>query len=138
MKKFVDLFNNSSAYPNLKIEPITEETFIDDGNIVDIATNQSIGFDWEYRDKYFSNGKFQFSTLGQYERKIVKPSIKISLQCDSTETAVAVAWHEDWELEDVVALRLATDSHDQFGKVRYTKYFKIYSYKKHSGTKKNA
>lgn len=136
MKKFVDLFNNSSAYPNLTMEPITEETFLDDGNIVDTATNQSIGFDWEYRDKYFSNGKFQFSTLGQYERKIVKPSIKISLQCDSTETAVAVAWHEDWMLEDITKLRLSTDTHDQFGKVRYTKYFKIYLYENITELKK--
>lgn len=128
MEKFVELFNKSLAYPNIKIYPITEETFIDDGNIVDTITGQSIGFDWEYRDKYFKNGVFQFETLGQYERKIIKPSIKISLQCDSTETAVAVAWHEDWQLEDIVKLKLSTDSNDQLGKVRYTKEFKIYFY----------
>lgn len=136
MEKFVKLFNNSLSYPNLKIEPITEETFIDDGNIVDEKTKQSVGFDWEYRDRYFSNGVFSFDTLGQYERKIIKPSIKLSLQCDSTETAVAVAWHEDWRLEDIVKLNLATDSKDQLGKVRYTKHFKIYFYENIAELKK--
>ena len=67
--------------------------------------------------------------MGQYERKIIKPSIKISLQCDSTETEVTVAWHEDWKREKIVQLNLASDSHDQSGKARYTEHFKIYLYK---------
>ena len=40
-----------------------------------------------------------------------------------------VAWHEDFLLEDKVKIGLATDSpRKQYGGVRYTKRFKIYSY----------
>lgn len=128
LKKFAKLFNDSEHFQNIKICPIEQETFESDGEIVDHETNQSIGFDWEYRDKYFENCHFEFGSLGQYERKLRKPSIKISIQCDSTETGIAVGWHEDWLREDPINLNLATDSDDEFGTVRYTKSFKIYSY----------
>lgn len=39
-------------------------------------------------------------------------------------------------LEDITELRLSTDTHDQFGKVRYTKYFKIYLYENITELKK--
>lgn len=128
LEAFAKLFNDSEHFPNIKINPIKEETFIDDGQIIDLDTNQGIGFDWEYRDKYFANCNFRFDSLGQYERKIRKPSIKISIQCDSTETGIAVGWHEDWLKENRINLNLATDSVDESGTVRYTKSFKIYSY----------
>jgi len=63
-----------------------------------------------------------FSTLGQYEGKFIKPSIQLSIQCDSTETAIAVAWHEDFKKENKIKLTLDTDySEKQFGTVRYTR-----------------
>ena len=129
MNKFTELFNNCSHYTNLQMQPITEETFVDDGIIIDTTSNKNFGFDWEYRDKYFSNGKFVFETLGQYERKIIKPSIQLSIQCDSTFTAIAVAWHNDFKKENQVLLNLSTDyNKDQYGKVRYTHAFKIYKF----------
>lgn len=129
MNDFAQLFNTCPECPNLKMFPITEETFIDDGEFVDELTGKRFSFDWEYRDKYFSNGQFAFNTLGQYERKIVKPSIQLSIQCDSTETSVAVAWHEDFKKENKIKLSLDTDySQKQFGAVRYTHAFKIYMY----------
>ena len=129
MNNFAELFNNCSTCSNLRMEPITEETFIDDGEFIDINTGKRFSFDWEYRDKYFSNGNFAFDTLGQYERKIVKPSIQLSIQCDSTETAIVVAWHEDFKKENKQKLNLSTDySEKQFGAVRYTHAFKVYMY----------
>ncbi len=130
LANFEKLFNSTVNYQNIIIKPIEEETFIDDGVILDLDTNQEIGFDWEYRDKYFSNCNFKFNTLGQFERKIVKPSIKLSIQCDSTFTGIAIAWHEDWIKENSVLLNLSTDTIDEFGKVRYTKSFKVYSFEK--------
>jgi len=130
MNSFAKLFNECKECSNLKMVPITKETFIDDGEIIDEKTGKRFSFDWEYRDKYFSNGIFKFDTLGQYERKIVKPSIQLSIQCDSTATAIAVAWHEDFKKENKIKLSLATDySKKQYGAVRYTHAFKVYFYK---------
>ena len=51
-----------------------------------------------------------FESLGQYDRKLRKPSIQIALQCDSTETGIAVGWHEDWLQEERERRALRTDS----------------------------
>lgn len=135
LSRFADLFNTCDEYKHILIEPITKETFDNDGDIKNINTGQSIGFDWEYRDRYFSNCKFSFDTLGQYERKLIKPSIDLSLQCDSTQTGVIVAWHEDWLLENRITRSLSTDTNDQLGTVRYTHSFKIFSYEEISNLK---
>lgn len=128
LRKFARLFNGSKDYRHIQIRPNTEETYDNDGQIVNTYTGQEIGFDWEYRDRYFENCNFRFKTLGQYERKLIKPSIKISIQCDSTETGIAIAWHEDWLSVSCINRRLATDSNDEWGTVRYTKHFRVYSY----------
>lgn len=135
LKNFADTFNAESDFRHIKIYPIEEETFIDDGIIKNELTGQTIGFDWEIRDKYFKDGKFSFSTLGQFERKIIKPSIELSLQCDKNETAVIVGWHEDWKKEVLKMVRLSTDNEDQRGGIRYTKHFKVYSYENMSELK---
>ena len=129
LKKFAELFNENKDYPNLKFIPNKIETYDNDGIITDSNTGKSIGFDWEYRERYFENCKFYFDSLGQYERKIIKPSIQLAIQCDSTETGIAIGWHEAWIKENKIQLNLATDGKKQFGTVRYTKNFKIYSYK---------
>jgi hypothetical protein len=48
------------------------ENFRDDGVIVDTKNGNRITFDWLHRDKYFSQGKFKFQELGQFERKLKK------------------------------------------------------------------
>lgn len=109
--------------------PIDDETFIDDGEFIDDESGNKFSFDWEYRPKYFESGVFMFDSLGQYERKIIKPSIQLSIQCDSNFTAIAVAWHEDFKKENVRLISLDTDyKYDQLGKIRYTKKFKIYPF----------
>lgn len=126
---FAKLFNAEKSMSDIIMEPIDEETFDNDGFFVDVKTGKKIGFDWEYRDRYFKNGIFSFDSLGQYERKLKKESIQVSVQCDSTQTAILVAWHDDFLLEEKVKLSLATDSwKKQYGGVRYTKKFKIYHY----------
>jgi hypothetical protein len=111
------------------MRPNEDETFDNDGYFIDTNTGRKIGFDWEYRDKYFTNCKLKYSTLGQYERKLRKPSIQLAIQCDSTETGIAVGWHEDWLKEEVEHRDLSTDFvAKEKGTTRYTKEFKIYSY----------
>lgn len=129
MLHFAELFNSCSVCRNIEMLPNVIETYDNDGTFADRSTNQTIGFDWEYRDKYFKYGKFAFKELGQYERKLKKPSIQISLQCDSTETAIAVGWHEDWLLEEEEKRAMRTDHlWKEKGSVRYTTRFKIYSF----------
>ncbi|MBQ9277576.1 MAG: hypothetical protein IJ224_02970 [Lachnospiraceae bacterium] len=129
MEQFAKMFNDSKVCPNVKMRPNEEETYDNDGIFIDVETGEYIGFDWEYRDKYFSNGKLSFKEIGQYERKIKKPSIQLALQCDSTVTSVAAAWHNDFYNEDIETKSLSTDyAEKQIGDVRYTKKYKIYSF----------
>lgn len=136
LKKFSINFNSCKDLKHIIIKPNQFESFDNDGEIINLISSQKIGFDWEYRDRYFSNGVFQFDSLGQYERKIKKTSIQLSLQCDSTETSVAFAWHEDWGQEMRTQMHLLTDSTKQKGIVRYTKKYKIIFYKDISDLKK--
>lgn len=135
LNHFAELFNRENRLKHIKIYPIEKETFVDDGYIKNELTGQKVGFDWEIRDKYFENGVFRFDSLGQFERKIIKPSIELSIQCDKTQTAVIVAWHQDWKKENPEIRCLSTDSEDQMGKVRYTRHFKIYRYSELSNMK---
>lgn len=129
MEKFAEKFNSCPVCGHISMKPHSEETFDNDGVFVDGNTGDFIGYDWEYREDHFANCKFAYSTLGQYERKLRKPSIQLSLQCDSTETGIAVGWHGDWLQESVQRRSLKTDfSQDENGFVRYTSRFKIYSY----------
>ena len=72
MLKFVEKFNGSLVCKNIEMRPNKVETYDNDGIFIDIYTNQSIGYDWEYRDRYFEHCKLEFDTLGQYERKLEK------------------------------------------------------------------
>lgn len=137
LKKFSRIFNMDKTYPHLRFIPNQTETYDNDGIIYNELTGTFIGFDWEYRERYFSNCNFQFNTLGQYERKLIKPSIQLAIQCDATETGIAVGWHEDWLKENQKNLNLLTDNpQKQYGTVRYTKNFKIYSYENLENFKK--
>ena len=128
LKNFIDIFNSCNVFSYIQIIPKKDESLIDDGQIINENTMQTIKFAWEYREKYFRNCVFKFDSLGQYERKIRNPTIQISIQSDSTETGIAVAWHEDFLLENKISLYLSTDHIDEFGTVRYTRSFKIYPY----------
>ena len=129
MLHFAERFNNCPVSRNIEMRPNPVETYDNDGIFIDVNTNCSIGYDWEYRDRYFAYCKLAFESLGQYERKLRKPSIQIALQCDSTETGIAVGWHEDWLQEEKEKRALRTDSSwKENGSTRYTTRFKIYSF----------
>lgn len=128
MLNFVKKFNNSPVNPNVEMRPNLIETFDNDGIFIDVVLNRFIGYDWEYRDRYFAYCKLAFKTLGQYERKLRKPSIQLAIQCDSTETGIAVGWHNDWLQEKREKRSLRTDSMwKENGSIRYTTQFEIYS-----------
>ncbi len=129
LKQFSDLFNAQEDNISLVMQIYQTENFRDDGVIVDTKTGKRITFDWEIRDKYFRSGKFRFSTAGQFERKLKKDEIGLSLQCDSNETAVLVGWHEDWLKEAPKTISLSTDTRtNERGTIRYTTNFKIFPY----------
>ncbi|NQT96676.1 MAG: hypothetical protein HQ562_02940 [Candidatus Marinimicrobia bacterium] len=127
--KFTNLFNAVKDGLPLVMQIYQTENYRDDGVIVNTKTGKRVAFDWEIRDKYFSNGKFQFKELRQFERKIKKEEIGLSLQCDREETALLVAWHEDWLLSDPIPVKLSTDyKWSEHNLVRSTRHFKIYLY----------
>ncbi|NQV37324.1 MAG: hypothetical protein HQ509_04855 [Candidatus Marinimicrobia bacterium] len=129
LKIFSDLFNSTKDRLPLVMQIYQTENFRDDGVIVNTKSGKRVTFDWEIRDKYFENGTFKFDTLGQFERKIKKDEIGLSLQCDKTETAIMVAWHEDWMNEKAQKISLSTDTRfREKGTIRYTKNFMIYPY----------
>ena len=137
MEHFSEKFNSCPVCRHIKMEPHPVETFDNDGVFVDTKTGKSIGYDWEYRKNYFANCIFRFKTLGQYERKLQKESIQLSLQCDSTETGIAVGWHEDWLREPVERKALKTVCpQDEDGSVRNTRKFKIYSFEEMASFKR--
>lgn len=126
MNNYVKLFNECVVCSHIVMKPKDTEDFQCDGYFINTSTGQKIGYDWEYRDKYFSNGRFAFKKLGQYERKIQHEDIEICLQSDSTQTAVAVAWHDDFRNETVLDRELSTDyQRKQNGNTRETSKFWI-------------
>lgn len=127
---FANHFNALPYLQNIRWICIAEESFDNDGYFVDLASGQMIGFDWEIRDDgSFEDGVFRYKTLGQYERKIKKSSIQLSVQCDSTFTTVMVAWHDDFKKEPVQNVPCKTDNGVQSSaQERYTDKFRIYSF----------
>ena len=77
MYTFAELFNNCKVCNDVIMKPNDEETYGNDGYFIH-SNGQKIGYDWEYRDRYFSNCRLQFDTLGQYERKLRKDCIQIA------------------------------------------------------------
>ncbi|RMF09536.1 MAG: hypothetical protein D6762_03455 [Candidatus Neomarinimicrobiota bacterium] len=129
LKAFTELFNGVRDRLPLVMQIYQTENFRDDGVIVHTRTGKRVAFDWEKRDRYFTSGRFAYRTLWQFERKIKKDEIGLSLQCDSDETAVLVAWHQDWLQAPVQRRSLRQDSPGKVVEaVRETRHFRIYPY----------
>lgn len=106
------------------------ENFRDDGKIIYLPTQQTILFDWEKRFSYYDDcDKFQFATFGQFERKIQKPEIALSIQCSTNECCFCIAWHDDFSKEPLVNIgsKMANNDKEYSGK-RFTKHFREMSY----------
>ncbi len=129
LSNFADAFNAVIDCHPIVMQIYHVENYRDDGVIVNTKTGERICFDWEIRDNYFARGKFQFKTAGQFERKLKKDEIGLSIQCASDQSAFLVAWHQDWLKETSVMRKLKTDIPQRKKEaIRYTRHYKVYSY----------
>lgn len=132
LKRFCDVFNATSAKLGGEIifDISQKENFRDDGKIIYKPTNEIILFDWEKRHTYYGTcGGFNFKTFGQFERKMRKVEIRLSIQCSTDEKCFIIAWHDDFKKEAVetVGSVTASGSKEYDGK-RFTTKFKEISY----------
>ncbi len=123
---FIEEFNKVAQKlgNKLKMEMREEENFIDDGFIVYNENGEKIIFDWEKRFSYYNTYGFPYETFGQFERKIKKEEIELSIQCSKDESAFCFAWHDDFRKEKITYMNSKTGSggYENNGK-RFTKNF---------------
>ena len=55
MFHFAELFNTCPLWKEIEMRPNEKETYDNDGTFINVGTGIRIGFDWEYRDRYFAN-----------------------------------------------------------------------------------
>ena len=107
------------------------ENFRDDGFFIFEFNKNKIYFDFEKRFRYYpSYQKFQFNELGQFERKIKKSEILLSIQCSLDETGFVFAWHEDFLCEKIQNVKSITKTGFENNGKRFTKSFLKYHIKK--------
>ena len=92
------------------------ENFKDDGKIIYKPTRIFLLYDFEKRNKYYETCGFKFSDFGQFERKIQKEEISLSIQCSKDEKCFCIAFHEDFKKEKIKYIGSIT----QKGKKEYT------------------
>jgi len=109
----------------LKMYSQVKENYRDDGGIEYLATGQKVLYDFEKRHNYYNGcGGLAFKTLGQFERKILKQEIKLSIQCSTDENCFIIAWHEDYKKEDKKYINSATqDGRGERNAKRFTEDF---------------
>lgn len=92
LKRFINTFNEYSQQRGGRFTiKMKEEDFHSDGFIIDSKTKKEIVFDWEKRHSYYITYGFPFDTFGQFERKIKKSGIDMSIQCSKNENAFCIA-----------------------------------------------
>lgn len=132
LEKFCETFNQAAVKEDDKIfmKPSDIENFREDGEIIYKPADKRILYDFEKRFSYFDEcNKFKFDTFGQFERKIQKPEIALSIQCSKDEKCFIIAWHEDYKKEKIVYLRSRTGSGGTEGTgKRFTKDYLQLSY----------
>ncbi len=130
LEKFVDIFNEVANTKGniLKMEINKVENFRDDGSVINLLTAKKIIFDWEKRYTYYDGYGFPFPTFGQFERKIKKEEIKLSIQCSKDEQAFCYAWHEDFLKEKIEYIESRTKTGSETKGKRFTKNFTEYRY----------
>jgi len=129
--RFCEAFNDvaRNAGDLIFIRTSDTENFIEDGEIIYRATNKSILYDFEKRNSYYNTCGFPFLDFGQFERKIKKPDISLSIQCSKDEKCFCIAWHEDFKKETIKYIGSLTGygNKEHTGK-RFTKKFKELNY----------
>ena len=132
LKKFIGAFNKVASQKGGKLEMYYQEVenFRDDGGIIYKPRRSRILYDFEKRFSYYDTcKKFKFASLGQFERKLRKPEIKLSIQVSTDEKCFMIAWHADYKKEERILLgsKTATGRKEYDGK-RFTKDFIELSY----------
>ena len=131
LDKFCAVFNDASATLGdlIHMKPSPKENFREDGEITFKPKNTRILYDFEKRFSYYDHYKmFKFDTFGQFERKIQKPEISLSIQCSKNEDGFMIAWHEDYRQEKIAYINSKTaNGWEQTGK-RFTKKYSELAY----------
>ena len=130
LENFINQFNKISKKMGERIlmQFNKIENYIDDGKIIDTKSGQEICFDWEKRHSYYDECGFPFIDFGQFERKIKKPEILLSIQCSKDEKCFVIAWHEDFKKEKKKFIKSATSNGYEENAKRFTKKFKEFKY----------
>lgn len=126
LQRFVGRFNKEGdkIKSEISIEIYKHENFMDDAIIIDKKTKKKLSFDWERRDRYYKACGFPFKDFGQFERKIKKPEIILSIQCCQSEKCFCIAWHEDLKKEEIKKIGSVTESGEkEFTGKRFTDKF---------------
>ena len=131
LEKFCVLFNKAAAMlgDHLHMKPSAKENFREDGEILYKPANHRILYDFEKRFSYYDQHKmFKFDTFGQFERKIQKPEISLSIQCSKNEDGFIIAWHDDYRNEKIVYMNSKTATGWEKTGKRFTKKYMELAY----------
>ena len=131
LDRFVSVFNKNSNLNNYDLSMFVQkiENFRDDGWIK-FPDSSSVKYDFEKRFTYYpSYDEFQFKDLGQFERKIAKKEILLSIQSSSDETGFLFAFHSDFLREEKKFISSKTSTGYEKTAKRFTKNFLEISYK---------
>jgi len=126
LERFCSVFNETANKEDKTIymKPSEIENFIEDGEILYIPTGQKILYDFEKRNSYYMKCGFPFEDFGQFERKIEKSEIYLSIQCSKDEKCFCIAWHEDFKKEQIHYIGSATSyGNKEYSGKRFTKSF---------------
>ena len=124
LDKFCAIFNDTAISSGnlLFMKPSDKENFREDGEIIFKPAGKTILYDFEKRFTYYDNhGSFKFVTFGQFERKIQKPEISLSIQCSKNENGFIIAWHDDYKKEKIVYMNSKTATGLERAGKRFTK-----------------
>ena len=90
---------NSIGDKDIQLKINEVENYYDDASFIYGFGDDAVSFkmDWQKRyEHYFRFKGFRFKDLWQWDRKMKKPEIFLSMQCSTDETGLLVAWHEDF------------------------------------------
>lgn len=133
LKNLIDMFNKTAKKLGGLIEMYfqEQENYRDDGGVIYKATNEKLLYDFEKRHQHYEScQQFAYPSLGQFERKIKKKEIKLSIQCSSDETCLLLAWHNDYQKEKAENIKSSTeDGEGETNSKRFTTDFIEINYK---------
>jgi len=131
LEKFIKIFNNISQEKfdgRIIMDANKKENYREDGRIIDTLSGKNIYYDWEKRHSYYIDCGFPFATFGQFERKIQKLEILLSIQCNKLETCFIIAWHEDFKRAPKKFIKSKTSNGYEKTPKRFINEFKEFKY----------